>query len=71
MRTSIARFYDAPPAHLIALIGEIDELVRAHVDFEERRPPEFATHRSNAAALERRLRAADGEAPSRSSGTVG
>ena len=72
VRMLIARFYDAPPPDLTALVGEILELVRAHVEFEEREIlPELRDAPIDAGALERRLRAADGEAPSRSSGTVG
>jgi hemerythrin superfamily protein len=72
VRTLIARFSDSPPAELAPLVAEIQQLVRAHVEFEERDIfPELREAPIDASALEQRLRAAEGEAPSRSSGTVG
>ena len=72
VRTLIARCYDAPPADLTPLVEEIRELVRAHVEFEEREIlPELRSAPIDAAALAQRLRTADGVAPSRSRGRVG
>jgi hypothetical protein len=72
VRTLIARFYDSPPAALAPLAAEIRELVRSHVEFEEREVlPELRDAPIDGVAMEQRLRAAEGEAPSRSTGTVG
>jgi len=72
VRTLIARFYDSPPPDLAPLAGEIRTLVQQHVSFEEQEIfPELRSAPIDATAVEQKLRAADGEAPSRSSGSVG
>ena len=72
MKSLIARMQQTPPADLQPLVAEIGTHVRAHVAHEESAVvPALRDAGADADALGRRLVAAKGEAPSRSSGEVG
>ena len=72
VKSQIARLYEAPPPELAPLMREIEQNVADHVRHEEGEIfPAMRESRVNADDLARALERAQGEAPSRSSGSVG
>ena len=72
VKSQIARLYEAPPPELAPLIREIEQNVADHVRHEEAEIfPAMRDSRVDADDLARALERAQGEAPSRSSGSVG
>ena len=72
VKSQIARLYEAPPADLEPLLREIEQNVAAHVHREEHEIfPAMKESGVDGDGLARALERAQGEAPSRSSGSVG
>jgi hemerythrin superfamily protein len=72
VKSQIARLYEAPPADLAALVRGIEQNVGDHVKREEQEIfPAMRESGVDADGLARALERSQGEAPSRSSGSVG